>query len=95
MEPITILGIPYIVEEVDCVDKHEPCQGMIDFEKCWIKIDKNLPLALKNQVLMHEIVHAILELLGYKEDSEDEQKVQGLATALHLLLQPSAPTFFF
>lgn len=92
---INILGIPYKVEEVECVNKHEPCQGEIDFEQCEIRIDKSLPTDLKNQVLMHELIHGILELLGYKAENEDEQKVQGLATALHLLLQESKPIFFF
>lgn len=83
---INILGIPYEVREVEVVDKYNPSNGMINYQGCTIEIDRNLPVNLKNRVLLHEIVHGILNLLGYAEDAENEQKVQGLATALHLLM---------
>ena len=91
---ITILGIPYRIEEVDIVNKYDPADGEIDYENCVIKIDKHLPTSLKNQVLMHEVMHGILILLGYMEDAKDEQKVQGLATALHMLFSSGEQLFF-
>ena len=91
---ISILGIEYTIQEVDVVDKYNPSNGLIEYGNCTIKIDKNLPTDYKNRVLMHEIVHGTLSLLGYREDAENEQKVQGLATALHLLMQSPEPIFF-
>ena len=79
---------------MDVVNKYDPADGEIDYENCVIKIDKHLPTPLKNQVLMHEVMHGILNLLGYMEDAKDEQKVQGLATALHLLLTSPEFTWF-
>ncbi len=91
---ITILGIPYTIEEVDVVDKYNPYNGLILYNECCIRIDRDLPVEMKNRVLLHEIVHGIFNLLGYTEDAENEQKVQGLATALHLLLKSQNPICF-
>ena len=80
---ISILGIPYKVLEVECVNKGEPRKGEIDFIKCEIRIDKDMPNNLKEQVLMHEIIHAICDLQGFFDIGENENVVQGLATALY------------
>lgn len=87
MKQIDILGVIYTVEEVEVVNKDEPRKGEINFLTNRIKIDKELPESAKEQVLMHEILHAIFDLLGLHELSEDEQKVQSIATALHLLFK--------
>lgn len=83
MKEINILGMTYRIEEVDCVNKFEPRKGEIDFMTNEIRIDKSLPIDLKEQVLTHEILHAVFDLLGMDELCEDENKVQSLATALH------------
>ena len=57
IKQISILGIPFRVEEVEVVDKYNPSNGEIYYDECIIRIDKNLPIELKNRVLMHEIVH--------------------------------------
>lgn len=91
---ISILGIPYTIEEVEVVDKNNPSNGLILYQECCIRIDRDLPKEMKNRVLLHEIIHGIFSLLGYEEDAENEQKVQGLATALHLLLKSQNPICF-
>lgn len=83
MKEINILGVLYMVSEVDTVNKTEPRRGEINFLTNEIKIDKNMPRSLKEQVLMHEILHATFDLLGLDELAEDENKVQSIATALH------------
>lgn len=82
---INILGVIYTIEEVDIVDRYESKKGEIDFLTNTIKIDRNLSRTSKEQTLMHEILHATFDLLGLYDDCEDEQKVQCLATALHLI----------
>ena len=82
---LNILGVTYTIHEVDCVDRHMSARGSYDNTTCEIRIDRNLPISSKRQTLMHEIMHAILDLLGYNDLCEDEEKVQGLGTALHLL----------
>lgn len=80
---INILGVLYQVKEVDTVNKAEPRRGEINFLTNEIRIDRNMPESLKEQVLMHEILHAVLDLLGFDKLAQDEKKVQSIATALH------------
>lgn len=80
---INVLGVTYTIKEVEVVNKAEARKGEIDYLTNEIKIDKSMPPSLKNQVLMHEILHAALDLLGHSELAEDEEKVQSIATALH------------
>lgn len=80
---INILGVVYEIEEVEVVNKSEPRRGEINYLTGEIKLDKNMPLTLKEQVLTHEILHAVFDLLGLDKLAEDEKKVQSIATALH------------
>lgn len=82
---INILGITYTVKEVDVVNKFEPRKGEINYLTNEICIDKNMPESLKGQVLMHEILHAVFDLLGLGKLTEDEEKVQSIATSLHMV----------
>ncbi len=86
-DKINILGVTYKIMEVEVVNKEEPRKGEIDFLTGVIKIDKNMPQEMKEQVLMHEILHAVCDLLGYEKLCFDEKKVQGLATALHQIFR--------
>ena len=83
IERINILGVVYKIEEVEVVNKCEPRRGEINYLTGEIKLDKNMPLTLKEQVLTHEILHAVFDLLGLDKLAEDEKKVQSIATALH------------
>lgn len=51
----------------------------------YVKLDQNMPTGMKNQVLMHELLHAMFDFLGLDELRDDEQKVQMIATGLHQL----------
>lgn len=92
MREINILGVTYTVDEVDTVNKTDPRRGEINYLTNEIKIDKNMPKTLKGQVLMHEILHAVFDLLGLDKLGEDEKKVQSIATALHHIF--SSQTIF-
>lgn len=77
-EKVNILGVTYQIIEVEVVNKEEPRKGEIDFLEGVIKIDKNMPQELKEQVLMHEILHAVCDLLGYKNLCFNEKKYKAL-----------------
>ena len=66
-----------------------PRRGQIDFLTGEIKIDKSLPERMKGQVLMHEILHAMFDLLGYEDLRNDEEKVQWIVCGLCALFRPS------
>lgn len=83
IKEINILGVIYQVNEVDVVDKEELCKGKINYLTNEIRIDNGLVQSAKEQTLMHEILHAVFDLLGLDELNADENKVQGIATALH------------
>ena len=83
IKSIDILGIPYTITEVECVCRDEPRKGELNYITCEIKIDKAMPEKLKEQVLMHEILHATFDAIGLYDLSMDEEKVQSIATALH------------
>lgn len=93
MRKLNILGVIYMIKEVDTVNKTEPRRGEINYLTNEIRIDKNMPESLKEQVLMHEILHAVFDLLGLDELSEDEEKVQSIATALHHVFSSNDPIF--
>jgi len=93
IKEINILGVTYTVEEVDTVNKTRPRRGEINYLTNEIKIDKNMPASLKEQVLMHEILHAVFDLIGLDKLSEDEKKVQSIATALHHVFSSNDPIF--
>ena len=59
---IKILGLIYKITEVECVSKEELRKGEINFLTNEIRIDKNMPDDLKEQVLIHEVLHAIFEV---------------------------------
>lgn len=80
---IKILGIKFSILEVEVVNKFEPRKGEINYLSNEIRIDITMPDDLKKQVLMHEILHAVFDLIGMPELGEDENKVQSIATALH------------
>ena len=83
IQEVNIMGVIFFVREVAVVNKECPRKGEINFITNEIRIDKDLSPTSKKQVLMHEILHAVFDLLGLYELAEDENKVQSIATALH------------
>lgn len=82
---INILGMTYQVKEVEVVNKETFLFGEINFITQVIKIDSSLTQERKNQVLMHEIFHGVLEALGLDELNEDEKVVQSISATLYHL----------
>ena len=84
MKKVKICGIPYKIIEVPVIDEDEEgiTQGKILYSQGKILIKKDLPKKLKKQVLYHEIIHGMLVLLGYTQQSADEVFVQSLTTAI-------------
>ena len=82
---ITILGLPYTVELKECVAKGESLRGQIHFAEQRIVIDRTLPKEMQEVTLIHEILHAICDIQGIEELSDNEQAIQNLAIGLYSL----------
>ena len=81
---IAICGIPYTVTECeDHFDADGKHFGQVDFLKAEIHINKDMAEAVKEESLVHEIVHAILVHIGRSDLSEDETFVQSFANAIN------------
>jgi Zn-dependent peptidase ImmA (M78 family) len=87
MKTINLLGVEIAVKETDVVNKYEPRKGEYDYLTATITLDKNMTVSMKNNTLMHELLHAMFDLLGYDDLRDDEQKVQAIASALSELFQ--------
>lgn len=80
---VNICGVPYTV--VECEDKFNLDYhfGLIDYQTCEIRINKDLTEESKKETLCHEMVHGMLIHLGYASYSSDEQFVQALGNAIY------------
>lgn len=87
IKKLKILATEYEVEEVEQIDKYQRLLGQIEYTEQTIKIDKNISEDMKKETLIHEILHGILEKLGYEALNEDEQKVHSIASTMYLVLK--------
>lgn len=72
MEKVKIMATDYKIEEVEQIDKDRRILGEIDYINQTIKLEKGLPNELKKEILLHEILHGILEKLGFDALNNDE-----------------------
>lgn len=87
---IDILGIPYTIKEVECVNKDELRKGQINFLSQEILLDKTMTKENKKITLLHETIHGIAEALGF---DLEENRVQSLATALYYVASHNSKLF--
>lgn len=80
---VCICGLKH--EVIECEDKFNvDCHlGQIDYKDLVIKINKDMPKESKKETLCHEMVHGMLNHLGYRDLSNDEQFVQALGNAIY------------
>lgn len=79
---VNICGITYEVIEKEDSFNTDLHFGQIDYGKCEIRVNKDMPGLLKKETICHEMVHGMLLHLGYIEQSQDEQFVQALGNAI-------------
>jgi hypothetical protein len=69
----------YDVFEVECVDKHDTLAGQIKFFESEIRIQKELSIELKQETILHEVIHGIENFFGLDlEEDEVKQLGRGL-----------------
>ncbi|MBU5486481.1 hypothetical protein KQI86_19455 [Clostridium sp. MSJ-11] len=84
---INILGINYKIKYLNDLIERENLYGEIDYHKQTIRIDESMRRDRKVRTLIHEILHGIMESLGYNDINCDEEKIQNISNALYLLLE--------
>ena len=82
MGKIDILGLPFTVIQASPVSHSDSLAGLCEANHLRITIDSNISPDFKCPVLLHEVIHAILNNLGSDEKFSDEQFVTPLAAAL-------------
>ena len=80
---VSVLGITYEVRRKSLPDGVD---GYIVPRRQRIVLGRHLSDEKAQQVLVHEVVHGLLDQLGYLDLYEDEHLVQGLAIGLHQAL---------
>lgn len=81
---VNICGMLYdVVEEEDIFHFGEKRFGFIDYMQTKIHINKDMTVENKKETLCHEMVHGILNHLGYNDYNDDEQFVQALGNAIY------------
>lgn len=92
-ESINILGIDYKIIECDVIDKFSAKEGEIDYLAQEIRLDSTLHDDRRSVVLLHEILHGIVDALSIECLEENEGAIQCLAIALYNTLKNNRITF--
>jgi Zn-dependent peptidase ImmA (M78 family) len=68
---VKVAGISYSVEEIDKLKERYDLLGQILYQRGLIQIDSELPKDRKEQVFVHELLHACFYEAGIEEHDED------------------------
>jgi hypothetical protein len=87
-DKINIVGVPYkvmLLKDNFVTDSHF---GEIDYTEATIKINQDMPEPLQMQALCHEWLHGALVMLGFNDQTQDDQFVQALSAAINMSFKP-------
>ena len=81
---VNICGIKHKV--IECQDNfdNDTHMGQIDYGKCQIKINSEIPKQLKEATLCHEILHGIFVHIGREDLAFDETLITALGNAVNM-----------
>ncbi|MCJ1785228.1 ImmA/IrrE family metallo-endopeptidase [Mammaliicoccus sciuri] len=78
---INVCGVKYYVMQSEEVDNDPSCLGICIYRESLIQIKRGLSTERKKQVLVHELLHAIMYEAGYEE--HDEELVKNLSVVIN------------
>lgn len=90
---VKILNINYGIEPTLVISKDYSIVGKIDYQEQKIYVRSDLLKDRLKDAILHEIVHGILEQLGYSNLNDDEQFVTAFTTALLKVMQDNGELF--
>lgn len=80
---VKVCGIPFQVKEFEMNSRADMAMGRSDILSATIHLSKGLDKEIRELTLIHEWVHAILDIGGYDLESQNEQLVNHLANELY------------
>jgi hypothetical protein len=80
---VNICGVPHEIIECESNFDTDLHMGQINYGDATIKINKNLAKPIYDVSLIHEWLHGALVMLGYNDQTQDEQFVQAMAAAIY------------
>lgn len=84
---LKVLANDYDVIEKPVINQGQALLGMIDYFKNEILICSTLSLESKHVTVLHEVLHAIFEQLGFDKEHDDEQLIKSLSTCIYLFMK--------
>lgn len=79
---VDVCGLPFELKEVEDSSRTDMNMGLSDTKSMKITINKSMPSEMKEQVLIHEWLHCVLDNYSFDE-TNDEKLVQTLASELY------------
>ena len=89
-EEISILGKIYKIKYVKNINNDPDQFGEIDYLKQVIKIRKDCSPEYRESTLLHEVIHGILEQLGFDGENKNEHLICSLETGLYQVLKENS-----
>lgn len=86
-EMVRVLYQDYVVKRLDVIDRDDSILGMIDHVENVIYIKNNLTSEKGKVTLVHEILHAVFEQLGFDDEHDNKHLIKSLATGLYQVFQ--------
>jgi len=80
---IDVCGVPFNLREVESNSRSDGSMGRCDIKMAEISINKDMPEDIKDQTLVHEWLHGVLETNGLPEQSGNETLVCVLSAELY------------
>lgn len=84
---INILGIPYKVKEKEIIDHNNDLLGLIVYKDQQIFLKAKMGKEMKQNTLLHEILHGIFLHSGYSELNEKEDLIDSLSNSIYQVLK--------
>ena len=80
---IDVCGVPFELKEVESNGRNDGSMGRCDAKMAEITLNKEMPEGMKEQTLVHEWLHGVLETNGLPEQSGKETLVCVLSAELY------------
>ncbi|MBZ5365339.1 hypothetical protein [Staphylococcus aureus] len=81
---INVCGVKYKIVQLEDVDNNPSCLGLCIYKDSLIHLKQGLSFERKKQILIHELLHAMMYEAGYEE--HDEGLVNNLSIVINQVI---------